>query len=187
VGNFAKGIGSMANSGSIGAIRMGNLPVAAEENRILHFSVFEVDLKTGELRRNGTKIRLQEQPFQILSVFLERPGDVVTREELRSRLWPADTFVDFDHSLNTAIRRLRDALGDTAENPRFVETVARRGYRFLAPVNGNGSSVQVPSLAESEPLRPNWWMVAVALAAVLQLALRWVVAWLSPLRRLCSP
>lgn len=106
--------------------------------RLIQFGIYEADLRTGELRRNGAKIRLQEQPFQILVMLLERPGEVVSREELRSHLWPADTFVDFDHSLNTAVRRLRDALGDSAENPRFVETVARRGYRFLWPVNGSG-------------------------------------------------
>ena len=112
---------------------------------IRRFGVFELDLKAGELRRHGHKIKLQEQPFQVLSQLLEKPGEVITREELRNRLWPADTFVDFDHSLNAAIRRLRDALGDSADNPTFVETVARRGYRFLAPVslgavNGNGDS-----------------------------------------------
>jgi len=102
----------------------------------LRFGVFAVDRKTGELRRNGVKVRLQDQPLQILLTLLDRPGEVVTREELRGRLWPGDTFVDFEHSINTAVRRLRDALGDSAENPRFVETVARRGYRFLAPVSG---------------------------------------------------
>ncbi|HKU25744.1 MAG TPA: winged helix-turn-helix domain-containing protein, partial [Candidatus Sulfotelmatobacter sp.] len=99
------------------------------------FGIFELDLRAGELRRQGHKVKLQDQPFQVLTRLLERPGEIVTREELRGRLWPADTFVDFDHSLNAAIRRLRDALGDSAENPRFVETVARRGYRFLAPVS----------------------------------------------------
>src|SRR5580765_6380881 len=102
----------------------------------IRFGIFEADLRAGELRRNGIKIRLQEQPFQVLAILLERPGELVTREELHSRLWPADTFVDFDHGLNAAVKRLRDALGDSAENPRFVETVARRGYRLLAPVNG---------------------------------------------------
>lgn len=101
----------------------------------IRFSVFELDLKAGELRRKGSKIRLQEQPFQILASLLEHPGEVVTREELQSKLWPANTFVDFDHSLNAAIRRLRDALGDSADTPRFVETVARRGYRFIPPVS----------------------------------------------------
>src|SRR6202051_4688937 len=96
---------------------------------------YELDLRAGELRRQGVKVKLQEQPFQVLAQLLEKPGEVITREELRNRLWPADTFVDFDHSLNAAIRRLRDALGDSAENPRFVETVARRGYRFLDPGN----------------------------------------------------
>jgi DNA-binding winged helix-turn-helix (wHTH) protein len=104
-------------------------------NSIVQFGVFEVDLRAGELRRNGSKVRLQEQPFQVLAFLLERPSQLVTRDELHARLWPADTFVDFDHGLNAAIKRLRDALGDSAENPRFVETLARRGYRFLAPVN----------------------------------------------------
>ena len=101
---------------------------------VIHFGVFEADLRAGELRRNGSKVKLQEQPFQILAVLLERPGEIVTREELRARLWSADTFVDFDHGLNSAIRRLRDALGDSAENPSFVETLGHRGYRFIAPV-----------------------------------------------------
>jgi DNA-binding winged helix-turn-helix (wHTH) protein len=121
------------------------------------FGVFELDLRAGELRRQGLKIKLQEQPFQVLAQLLERPGHVVSREELRNRLWPADTFVDFDHSLNAAIRRLRDAVGDSAENPRFVETVARRGYRFLAPVsfgNGNGTAVTQPATVEPVS-RPN--------------------------------
>jgi TolB-like protein len=101
---------------------------------VIRFSVFEADLRAGELRRNGSKVKLQEQPFQILAMLLERPGEIVTREELRARLWSANTFVDFDHGLNSAIRRLRDALGDSAENPGFVETLGRRGYRFIAPV-----------------------------------------------------
>jgi DNA-binding winged helix-turn-helix (wHTH) protein len=105
-------------------------------SRIIRFSTFELNLQTAELRQQGQKIKLQEQPFQVLAALLERPGEVVTREQLRSKLWPADTFVDFDHSLNAAIRRLRDALGDSAEAPIFVETLARRGYRFIAPVDG---------------------------------------------------
>ncbi len=112
--------------------------------RSLQFGTFEVDLRAGELRRNGSKVKLQEQPFQVLTLLLEQPGEVITREEIQKRLWPADTFVDFDHSLNAAIRRLRDALGDSAENPRFVETVARRGYRFVAPVNGASVAVAAP-------------------------------------------
>ena len=140
------------------------------------FGVFELDLRAGELRRQGSKIKLQEQPFQLLAQLLEKPGEVVTREELRNRLWPADTFVDFDHSLNAAIRRLRDALGDSAENPRFVETVARRGYRFLAPVsfgNGKGAIQSQPVAIESAP-HPAWrfhilWILVGASAVVLVL------------------
>lgn len=101
---------------------------------VICFGVYEVDLRTGELRKHGMRIKLQEQPFQILAMLLERPGELVTREQIQQKLWPADTFVDFDHSLNTAIRRLRDALSDSADNPRFIETLPRRGYRFLAEV-----------------------------------------------------
>jgi TolB-like protein/DNA-binding winged helix-turn-helix (wHTH) protein len=104
--------------------------------RILHFGVFEVDLKTCELRKQGLRLKLAEQPFQVLVVLLERPGEIVTREEMRNRLWPGDTFVDFDHGLNNAVMRLREVLGDASENPRFVETIPRRGYRFIAPVAG---------------------------------------------------
>src|SRR5580658_10788039 len=104
---------------------------------IARFGVFELDLAAGELRKNGTKVRLQDQPFQVLALLLERVGDVVTREELRQKLWPADTFVDFDHSLNTAVNKLRETLGDSASSPRYIETLARRGYRFIAPVQSN--------------------------------------------------
>ncbi len=104
------------------------------------FGVYEADVRAGELLREGTKIKLQEQPFQVLVVMLERPGEVISREELRQRLWPSDTFVDFDHSLNTAINKLREALRDSAANPRFIETKARRGYRFIAPVQVIGNN-----------------------------------------------
>jgi cholera toxin transcriptional activator len=102
--------------------------------RIARFGVFELDLAAGELRKNGAKLRLQDQPFQVLALLLERAGDVVTRDDLRQKLWPADTFVDFDHSLNTAVNKLRETLGDSASSPRYIETLARRGYRFIAPV-----------------------------------------------------
>src|ERR1043165_4523865 len=109
------------------------MPAPANRRRmVIHFGGCEVDLRAGELRRNGAKVKLQEQPLQILAMLLEHPGEIVTREELRARLWSADTFVDFDHGLNSAVKRLRDALGDSAEKPRFVETVGRRGYRFIA-------------------------------------------------------
>jgi DNA-binding winged helix-turn-helix (wHTH) protein len=98
------------------------------------FGIYEADPDSGELRKSGLRLRVQEQPFQVLLVLLARPGEVVTREDLRQKLWPADTFVDFDHSLNTVINKLREALSDSAANPRFIETLARRGYRFLAPV-----------------------------------------------------
>ena len=116
------------------------------EPSTIRFGIFEANFRSGELRRNGVRIRLQDQPFQILNLLLQKPGEVVTREELQASLWPADTFVDFDHSLNTAIKRLRDALGDSADSPRFVETLARRGYRFIAPVHG------VPESSPPEPV-----------------------------------
>src|SRR6476469_9275117 len=99
---------------------------------LFRFGPFELDLRTGELRKRGVRLPLQDQPLRILTALLERPGDIVTREDLCRRLWPHGTFVDFEHSLNAAVRRLRVTLGDTAETPRFVETVHRRGYRFLS-------------------------------------------------------
>jgi TolB-like protein len=114
--------------------------------RIVRFGSFEVDLRSGELRKSGIRLPFQEQPLRVLTALLERPGDLVTREDLRARLWPDGTFVDYEHSLNAAVRRLRTALGDEAEVPRFVETWHRRGYRFVAPVeklseeNGTGLS-----------------------------------------------
>jgi DNA-binding winged helix-turn-helix (wHTH) protein len=114
------------------------LPVTEpKSNGVVKFGVYEVDPRLAELRRNGVKVKLQEQPFQVLTLLLEKPGEVVSRDDLQKRLWPSDTFVDFDHSLNAAVRRLRDALGDSADNPRFIETLSRRGYRFVAPVNGH--------------------------------------------------
>jgi len=109
------------------------------------FGLFEVHPDSGELRRSGHRLRLQEQPFQVLLALLERPGEIVTREDLRQRLWSSDTFVDFDHSLNTAINKLRETLGDTAQNPRFIETLPRRGYRFIAPVEAVGQAPPSPA------------------------------------------
>lgn len=106
----------------------------------VRFGTFEVDLRTGELHRDGLKVKIQELPFQVLVLLLEKPGEVVTREDLRSRLWPADTFVDFEQGLNKAINKLREALDDDANNPRFVETLTRRGYRFIAPVEAGTST-----------------------------------------------
>ena len=116
--------------------------------RAVKFGTFELDLAAGELRKNGLKVRLQEQPFRLLTFLVQRPGDLVSREELREKLWPADTYVDFDNSLNTAASKLREALGDSAASPRFVETLPRRGYRFIAPLERHG---QVGDVASSVP------------------------------------
>jgi Tol biopolymer transport system component/DNA-binding winged helix-turn-helix (wHTH) protein len=113
--------------------------------KVYRFSVFELDVRTGEFRKKHVKIRLQQQPLQVLVALLERPGELVTREELKRRLWPDDTFVDFDHSLNAAVNRLREVLSDSADTPRFVETLPRRGYRFIAPVTSDGPSAEDPS------------------------------------------
>jgi cholera toxin transcriptional activator len=115
-------------------------PTPDGKTRLLRFSVFEADLAAGELRKKGARIRLQEQPFQVLVALLQNAPRVVTRDELREKIWPADTFVDFDHSLNTAVNKIRESLGDSASSPRFVETLARRGYRFIAAVESVGAS-----------------------------------------------
>ena len=122
---------------------------------LIRFGLFEFDPRSGELRKQGLKVRLQGQPVEILSMLLARPGELVTREELQKKLWPEDTFVDFDPSLNAAMKRLRSALGDSAETPRFIETLARRGYRFLAPVDTQPAApVEVPvSVAPPLPRR----------------------------------
>src|SRR5205814_891548 len=99
---------------------------------VRHFGTFEINLQSGELRKNGIRLRLSGQPFQVLTVLLERPGEVVSREELHSKLWPADTFVDFDHGLNNSVARIREVLDDSSDSPRYVETLPRRGYRFIA-------------------------------------------------------
>jgi TolB-like protein/DNA-binding winged helix-turn-helix (wHTH) protein len=113
--------------------------------RVLRFDVYELDLRAGELRKRGVKLRLQGQPLQLLAILLQSAGNLVTREELSSQLWPADTFVDFDHSLHNAVGRIREVLGDSAEIPRYIETLPRRGYRFIAPVE----EVQVPRISEA--------------------------------------
>src|SRR6266849_10634120 len=115
----------------------------SSSQQILRFGTFEVNLRSGELRKGGVRIKLHGQPFEVLAMLLERPGQVVTREELRLRLWPADTFVNFDHGVNTSINKLREALGDSADNPRLIETLPRRGYRFIAPVSSNNQKEPV--------------------------------------------
>ena len=163
------------------------MPLPPKPPPVLRFATFEVNPREGELRKNGLRIKLQDQPFQVLVMLLERPGEMVTREELQRRLWPADTFVDFDHSLNSAVKRLREALGDQAENPRFIETLHRRGYRFVAPVEGQldasgrqaeGTSGKASREAVEESARravPRWVKIAGAVAALLAVA--GVVAW----------
>src|SRR3984893_18521698 len=113
------------------------MPTSTPSTRVFRFVDFELDVRAGELRKHGSKLRLQGQPLQVLAALLTHAGDVVTREDLRSEIWPADTFVDFDHSLHNAVARVREALGDSAETPRYIETLPRRGYRFIAPVEGN--------------------------------------------------
>src|SRR5436190_8930038 len=117
------------------------MPIIPSARRV-RFGQFEMDEHAGELRKEGIKVRLQEQPLQILQILLEHPGEVVTREELRKRVWPTDTFVDFDHGINNAIKRLREVLGDIAETPRYIETLPRRGYRFVERVESKEGSIQ---------------------------------------------
>ena len=143
-------------------------PTAAA--RVLRFGIFELDAHSGELRRHGLKIRLPDQAFQILQLLLARPGDVITREELRQQLWTSDTFVDFDLGLNSAIHKLREALGDSADNPQFIQTLPRRGYRFIAPVNRAAddprSGSVAPSVSPSARLSPKWIAGGLALAVM---------------------
>ncbi len=163
--------------------------------RIIRCGVFEVDLKAFELRKHGLRLKLAEQPFQILAILLEKPGEIITREELRERLWPGDTFVDFDHGLNNAVMRLREVLGDSPERPRFIETLPRRGYRFVGPVevihtvpkaaaesepsSGAPASLETPALVRNDletaaAVIPNRWLtlprIALLSAAVLLFA-----------------
>lgn len=137
---------------------MSSQPNAA---RVIRFGLFELDLSAGQLRKQDRNIKLQDQPFQVLVLLASRPGDMVTREELQRELWPAATFVEFDQGLNTAIKKIRLALGDSADNPRFVETIPRKGYRFIAPVAGRPEP--------AKPKRP-WqtllWATGVAVLAV---------------------
>jgi len=141
----------------------------------MQFGVFEVDLQAGELRKSGLRIKLQDQPFQILVLLLEHPGEVVTREQLRQRLWPADTFVDFDHSLNSAVKKLRLALGDDPDNPRFIETLPRRGYRFIVPVKGAIPSLEqvvedVPLAAPAIGAKPRYYWLVILGAVIVTVA-----------------
>lgn len=150
----------------------------ASQNDVVCFGVFEADLRSGELRKNGVKVKIQELPFRALNLLLRRPSEVLSREEFRKELWAGDIFVDFDHGISSAINRLRDALGDSADNPIFVETVERRGYRWIAPIRNSASAVevstQIPSqvLVQPEPQD--------APQSALSRARRWKWIWVLP-------
>src|SRR6266436_10416833 len=148
-------------------------------SQLIRFDRFELDLRAGELRNGGIRIRLQEQPLQVLQALLEKPGEVVSREELQKRIWPSDTFVDFDHGLHAAVNRLRAALNDSADRPRYVETVARRGYRFIGRIENPQPPVpaNITPAPPPEKPRPGLWNswtgllvgfgIAIGIAAVL--------------------
>lgn len=147
---------------------------------IFSFGPFELDLRAGELRRAGMRVKLQEQPYRVLLTLVEKPGRLVTRDELRDRLWAKDTFVDFDHGLNIAVAKIRDALGDSSTHPRFIETIPRRGYRFLATVEAAGASLDAttPSVRSQRALhRSQVWRLAVGTVVAVAAALAAVTAW----------
>jgi DNA-binding winged helix-turn-helix (wHTH) protein/Tol biopolymer transport system component len=153
------------------------MSLESKHQQVIHFGVFQLDLRAGELRKSGVKLKLQEQPFRVLCLLLERPGELISREELRNRLWPADTFVDFDHGLNAAVKRLREALGESADNPLFIETLARRGYRFIAPTDGSENEAETSNFAPKEDRKSRarrWWLLGVSVVA-LSAALVWAV------------
>jgi TolB-like protein/Flp pilus assembly protein TadD len=141
-----------------------------EPSRVVRFGVFELDLRTGELRKAGVRVSLQDQPLQVLSMLTERPGELVTREDLKHRLWPGDTFVDFEQGLNAAVKRLRYVLGDSADTPRFIETLPRRGYRFIASVDGAESSRPT---ATTPRRQSRLALAAVAAAVLLVVGVAW--------------
>jgi DNA-binding winged helix-turn-helix (wHTH) protein/Tol biopolymer transport system component len=151
------------------------MPVQSQLPPVVRFGVFEIDVRAGELRKGGVKVKLQEQPFQVLCMLVERPGEVVTREELRNRLWPADTFVDFDHGVNAAIKRLRDTLGESAEMPVYIETLARRGYRFIAPVDGSPDRARAAVVEPQEGPKPIFRRPWAAIALLVPIAIGLVV------------
>ena len=155
--------------------------------RTIRFGAFEADLRSGEVRKSGSRIKLQDQPFKVLQILLERPGVLVTREELQTRIWPEENFGDFDHAVNVAVGKLRTALGDSADNPSFIETVPRRGYRFVARLEG--AAVETPLRPSSgnrgcpptpQPPRPKRRRLAVAGLAHRR---RWNSAWTGSLAR----
>lgn len=161
-------------------------------NSGLHrFGTYEFELRTGELRKHGIRVRLEGQPLAILRILLDRPGELVTREELQKELWPADTFVDFEHSLNAAIKRLRGALNDSANAPRYIETLASRGYRFVAPLNAASSQSGVavvegtkPQADSAKPSKAHRWPLWLSIAAATLGAAVLTWTWRAPIGRL---
>src|ERR1035438_8111843 len=145
-------------------VRTGSMAEVERPLQLFRFENFEVELRTGELRKAGLKLKFGGQPFQVLAILLERPGDIFTREELQKRLWP-DTFVDVDHNLNTAINKIREVLGDSAESPRFIETLSRRGYRFIGELESPAQPlVPVEATRASHSLRTRLEIAAGILA-----------------------
>jgi len=162
----------------------------------IRFGVYELDRDAMELRKNGVLIRLQEQPFRVLAILSGRPGEIITRQELQEQIWGKDTFVDFDNGLNTAINKLREALGDSSDSPRFIQTLPRRGYRFVAPVTGNiptehrgatapSSAVSDLGITKSRPRRPSVVKTAALVMAGVLVAL--VIARVVLLRKSRTP
>src|SRR3984957_11814868 len=139
--------GGTSGSARLGETRVGAWGVAVSGQRQgrLSFGTFELDRESGELLKRGSPLRVQEKPFQLLLLLLEHPGEIVLREDLQRRLWPNGTYVDFDKGLNTAVKKLRYALGDSPDKPVFIETIPRRGYRFIAPISGNGFLPEPPA------------------------------------------
>ncbi len=152
--------------------------------RRYRFGVFEADASTGELRRQGVRVKLNAQPFQVLCLLLERPGDLLTRDEICKLLWPDGTFVDYEHGVNSAVNRIREALGDTAGSPRFVETLARRGYRFVAPVERIAPGETSSPPESSNPTEPGQPQSAVVPAAALPARRRRILATAQELPRI---
>ena len=169
---------------------------AAQVASVIRFGVFELDARSGELRRSGVLLNLQDQPLKVLECLLERPGELVTREALRQRLWPGDTFVDFEQGVNAAVKRLRETLADSAESPRFVETLPRRGYRFIAPVERDdrdrpglapsapdqraslAGKQAPPAIVEKQPAGARRWRHGLIAAGAIALVLMTIAAWL---------
>src|SRR5438093_2544763 len=162
-----------------GGFRMSTLPGnrTNTKRRILRFGVFEFDAHSGELRKHGVKLRLQGRPLQVLQALIERPGEVVTREDLQRRLWPSNVFVDFEHGLNTAANRLRFALGDSAENPRYIETLPRVGYRFITPIDPVELSVSEDEPRPTARRGPSLATVVIASIVLIVLTIGMVIAF----------